>query len=287
MKIDVREFKRILKEMNLEFTVWTCNHIFEATPKEITQTFVKIFNAKIETAGVEKFALPYNGKYPKLFSMDTNEENVIFGTEDYQITCNITENGPLDVFVNWNKSIENMKTSSVRGFKWIKGFPKNIFELPKRGTSKSAGYDIYVIHPKVFEFLMNTNMQARTLDDVWKAVVEADEQVVKCNKNGVIVLPTALKAYMQDDEFLLTTVRSGSGIKNGIQQANPPSVIDADYFENKDNDGHIYFAIRNKELRFDKPVMRIAQGVFMKYLIADNDNAKNIRIGGIGSTGDK
>ena len=130
-------------------------------------------------------------------------------------------------------------------------------------------------------------MQARTLDDIWKAVVEAGEQTVKCNKNGVIVLPTALKVYMQDDEFLLTTVRSGSGIKNGIQQANPPSVIDADYFENENNDGHIYFAIRNKELRFDKPVMRIAQGIFMKYLITDDDNAKNIRVGGIGSTGDK
>lgn len=287
MKINVKDFKRIQKEVRAKFMLWACTHVFEVTPKELAQAFIEMFNAEIKKAGVEKFALPYNEKYPKLLDMDTDKENVTFGTEDYQVTYNISENGPLDVFIKWNKSIENMKTSSVRGFKWIKGFPKNIFELPKRSTSKSAGYDIYVIHPKVFEFLMNTNMQARTLDDVWKAVVEANEKVVKCNKNGVIVLPTALKAYMQDDEFLLTTVRSGSGIKNGIQQANPPSVIDADYFENKDNDGHIYFAIRNNGLRFDKPVMRIAQGVFMKYLIADNDNAKNIRIGGIGSTGDE
>ena len=287
MKINVKDFKRIQKEVSAKFMLWACTHVFEVTPKELAQAFIEMFNAEIKKAGVEKFALPYNEKYPKLLDMDTDKENVTFGTEDYQVTYNISKNGPLDVFIKWNKSIESMKTSSVRGFKWIKGFPENIFELPKRGTSKSAGYDIYVIHPKVFEFLMNTNMQARTLDDVWKAVVEANEKVVKCNKNGVIVLPTALKAYMQDDEFLLTTVRSGSGIKNGIQQANPPSVIDADYFENKDNDGHIYFAIRNNELRFDKPVMRIAQGVFMKYLIADNDNAKNIRIGGIGSTGDK
>lgn len=287
MELNVNELVRVHKNIANKFAFWTVTNMSELTSEEMCKGFVSLFNAEMKKSGIEKFALPYNKKYPELISFNTDSSIIEFGTVDYKLTCNMKKDTYVDMFTKWNSAVENMNSSFKRGFKWIKDFPENIFELPKRSTSKSAGYDIYAIHPNVFEFVQNTNMETTTLNAIWNAVVEAGDQTVKCNKNGVIILPTGLKAYMQDDEFLMMTVRSSSGIKNGIQQANPPSVIDADYFENKDNDGHIYFAIRNKEIKFDKPIMRIAQGIFMKYLVADNDDVKGVRVGGIGSTGDK
>ena len=287
MNLNEKEVKRLVRIVSTNFVLWTGKHLYECTSKKLEQSYVDMFNDVFYEADIKNFVLPYKGEYPKMLSMNTKTSKVIFGITECKLVVDMNEEGPIDVFKKWNEFVKTSKNKSIRGFKWIKDFPETIFELPKRSTSKSAGYDIYVIHPKVFEFLENSLVKTPDINAVWKVIVEANDQTVKCNKNGVIILPTGLKAYMQDDEFLMMAVRSSSGIKNGVQQANPPSVIDADYFENKDNDGHIYFAIRNKEIKFDKPIMRIAQGIFMKYLVADNDDVKGVRVGGIGSTGDK
>ena len=39
-----------------------------------------------------------------------------------------------------------------------------------------------------------------------------------------------------------------------------------------------------KEITFEAPMERLCQGIFTKYLTADNDNANSVREGGIGST---
>ena len=64
-------------------------------------------------------------------------------------------------------------------------------------------------------------------------------------------------------------------------------IIDSDYYSNPTNDGNIGIMLRNMtdevvELMGGEKIM---QGIFTKYLIADNDNATEERIGGIGSTG--
>ena len=64
-------------------------------------------------------------------------------------------------------------------------------------------------------------------------------------------------------------------------------IIDSDYYNNPTNDGNIGIMLRNMtdeviELMGGEKIM---QGIFTKYLIADNDNATEERIGGIGSTG--
>ena len=79
-------------------------------------------------------------------------------------------------------------------------------------------------------------------------------------------------------------VRSSAGINKNIRQANPPSIIDSDYYNNPNNEGHIFFAVCNSSIVFDKPIMPIAQGIFINYLITDNDNVTTERVGGIGST---
>ena len=71
--------------------------------------------------------------------------------------------------------------------------------------------------------------------------------------------------------------------------ANSIGLIDSDYYENPDNDGHFYFAYFNcsdHDIEVKKGDI-IGQVVFSKYLVVDNDNAFGKRNGGFGSTDKK
>ena len=107
--------------------------------------------------------------------------------------------------------------------------------------------------------------------------------------NQTKVFWTDVKAYMLPDEVLMLFVRSSIGIKKGLSLANGTGIIDASYYNNPNNDGNIGIALHNYS---KKPVAikegeRIAQGIFMKYLVTDRDNTLNEeRSGGIGSSGE-
>lgn len=150
----------------------------------------------------------------------------------------------------------------LRGFEVAKGYEDKNINLPVRKTKYSAGYD-----------------------------VEAAEDVVipmftpGCKPT---LIPTGLKAYCQPDECYLLLNRS-SGPKKGFLMANSVGLIDYDYYENPDNDGHFYFAYFNCS-DHDIVVKKgdvIGQVIFQKYLVCDNDNATGTRQGGFGSTDKK
>ena len=129
--------------------------------------------------------------------------------------------------------------------------------LPKRGTSKSAGYDIYT--PISFNLLQG-------------------EQ---------ILVPTGFKIAMEDDDVFLIFIRSSIGIKDKVTISNGTGVIDADYYNNDGNEGHVWLALKNnsEDIVPFSAGDRIAQGIFIKYNIVDNDEPiKETRNGGIGST---
>ena len=91
---------------------------------------------------------------------------------------------------------------------------------------------------------------------------------------------------MQDDEVLILANRSSNPKKKGLILANSIGVIDKDYYENPDNDGHIMFAfynIKEEDIEIKKGEC-IGQGIFQKYLVTDDDNAQGERVGGFGST---
>ncbi|WP_350445975.1 dUTP diphosphatase [Anaeromonas gelatinilytica] len=148
-----------------------------------------------------------------------------------------------------------------RGFeivedKYRKHLNKKI-NLPIRGSKGSAGYDFY--SPETF--------------------------ILKPNEKKIIW--TDIKSYMQEDEVLKIYIRSSIGIKRGLILCNGTGIIDKDYYSNVSNDGNIGIAITNiseNEVEI-KENERIAQGIFQKYLIADNDKTTDERLGGIGSTG--
>jgi dUTP pyrophosphatase len=147
-----------------------------------------------------------------------------------------------------------------RGFKIAKGFEDKNINLPVRKTKFSAGYDIEA----------------------------AEDIVVPAFKPGMAptLIPTGIKAYMENDEVLYLYNRSSNPKKKGLVLANSVGVIDADYYENPDNDGHIMFAFFNfkDEDTEIKKGDAIGQGVFAKYLITDDDSAEGERLGGFGST---
>ena len=137
----------------------------------------------------------------------------------------------------------------VRGF--LKVNEELDTKLPERQTKASAGYDFYVVED------------------------------VEIPAYGTVMLPTNVKAYMQEDEVLMLYARSSLAIKRGLILQNTTGIIDSDFFPNE-----IKVALRNTT---DKPVKllkneRCAQGIFLKYLVSDNGNLDNTRDGGIGST---
>ena len=128
-------------------------------------------------------------------------------------------------------------------------------KLPVRSDPRSAGYDFY----------------------------SPVDIVIPPNESRLFF--TDVKAYMEDDEVLMLYVRSSMGKKH-VVIANGTGIIDASYYNNPDNDGNIGFRLLNlgKEDYVIRRGDRIGQGVFVKYLITDDDNATGERTGGFGST---
>ena len=146
----------------------------------------------------------------------------------------------------------------MRGFKKAKGFKHIDFELPRRGTLHSAGYDLAII------------------EDLTIAPNEI--------KLGV----TGVKAYMMDDEVLKLYPRSSLPKRYHLTIPNNVGIIDKDYYGNPDNDGAIFVSLHNfgNEVVTIKKGERVAQGIFVKYLISpDETPVLNTRNGGFGSTG--
>jgi dUTPase len=85
---------------------------------------------------------------------------------------------------------------------------------------------------------------------------------------------------------LAITVRSSCPLKNWLILANSTGIIDADYCDNPDNEGEIFFQLINLS-PFDIQLRagdRIGQGIIMPYIKTCDDVADGVRVGGLGST---
>ena len=102
------------------------------------------------------------------------------------------------------------------------------------------------------------------------------------------LVPTGYKAYMDKGYSLDLYVRSSSPLKYWLIMANSTGIIDADYVDNPDNEGEIFFQLINL-LPFPIKIRKgeiIGQAKFVKYQITDDDaeQEKAKRVGGFGST---
>ena len=132
------------------------------------------------------------------------------------------------------------------------------YKLPIRKTKFSAGYDFLAIED--FEI-----------------------------KPGEIKkIPTGYKANFLGDEMLMLLVRSSMGFKYNLRLCNQVGIIESDYYNNPDNEGHMFIALQNEgdKVYNVKKGDAYAQGVFTKFLTC-GDIVNEERVSGIGSTNRK
>lgn len=164
----------------------------------------------------------------------------------------------------------------MRFFAVAKGWEHKGINLPQRSTENAAGYD--------FE-----SGEDIIIPSIWKLMFKNLSKGENAFKP--VIVQTGVKAYMEADEVLYLYPRSSNAIKRFLTMPNSVGIIDADYFENEDNDGAIGVPLWNFGLK-DEPIQkgeRIAQGVFQKFLTTKDDHqqSKSTRVGGFGSTGTK
>ena len=177
------------------------------------------------------------------------------------------------LFISLGKSAKSYSDEyegihKYRGFEFVsteqleKSFGEDrneaILKLPKRATKGSAGYDCY-------------------------APVD-----IYLGPGNDIKIPTGIKSYMRNGEMLMAVPRSGLGFKYYCRLANTIGIIDKDYYDNPDNEGHIFVKLRNEG---NEPIIikhgeAMCQFIFTPFLLADNDNFTegNNRNGGFRST---
>lgn len=172
---------------------------------------------------------------------------------------------------------QNM-TERVRGFEVVSKYRGKGIELPKRATKGSAGYDIQAAEDTV-------------VPSIWKALKVDGEHVVAGKKDFLksTLVPTGVKAYMPEDEYLLLANRSSNTMKRQLALPNGIGVIDSDYYNNEGNEGEIFAQLINYSFEdvTIKKGERIAQGIFQKYEVIDEEvDEFETRIGGFGSSGE-
>ena len=129
------------------------------------------------------------------------------------------------------------------------------YELPKRATKSSCGYDFYAIEDIIL------------------------------HPGEIMKIPTGYKAKFNEDEMLMLVVRSSMGFKYNVRMCNQVGIIDSDYYNNSDNEGHMWVSLQNegdKDFAIKKGTA-YCQGIFVKYLTCGDDTDIR-RVSGIGST---
>lgn len=124
------------------------------------------------------------------------------------------------------------------------------YQLPDRETRSSVGYD-------------------------FKAI---DDFVIKPGE--IKKIPTGIKASFLSDEMLMLVVRSSMGFKYNVRMCNQVGIIDADFYNNATNEGHIWIALQNEGEK-DYVVKKgdgICQGIFVKVLTC-GETIENERVG--------
>lgn len=176
-----------------------------------------------------------------------------------------------------------MTVTKIRGFEKVSTF--NDINLPKRATKAAAGYDFEAAEEVVIPSIWKSGV-ANVLKSVLKKEnILLDDATMKQMKP--VLVPTGVKSYMGESEFLQLCNRSSNPLKQYLLLGNGVGVIDSDYYNNESNEGHIMFQFINFGLRdvTIKKGERIGQGVFLPFLKADNDESGVERTGGFGSSG--
>ena len=164
--------------------------------------------------------------------------------------------------------------------------------LPVRKTAGSAGYDFEVAADTIIPSaigIINELAAYQCVTEYCDDEFLTLDQVAKLTKESgckPTLVPTGVKCEIPDGYYLELSVRSSCPLKHWLILANGVGIIDADYYNNLDNEGHIFFQIINLS-PFDILLRKgdaIGQGILKRYYLTNDDMATGIREGGFGST---
>lgn len=172
-------------------------------------------------------------------------------------------------------------------FEKVSAYADIDFKLPCAKTAAAAGYDFEVV-----EDIVVPSMWCH----VYKLLGQADPSKIQTLEEIAVLtkttgakptlVPTGVKCQLDSDCYLELSARSSTPLKYWLILANSVGIIDADYYNNPDNEGHIYFQFINLS-PFDIQLRKgdiIGQGIIKKYELLEGDRIKATREGGFGST---
>ena len=168
-------------------------------------------------------------------------------------------------------------------FEKVNRFSDIDINLPERKTADSAGYDMEVAEDIIIpqNVILDTNEVVHntfTLDEI--------ANITKTLKTKPTLVSTGMKCKLEPGTYLELSVRSSCPLKHWLILANGVGIIDADYYNNPDNEGEIFFQMINLspyDIQLKKGDI-IGQGIIKPYLTTEDDNASGQRTGGFGST---
>lgn len=159
--------------------------------------------------------------------------------------------------------------------------------LPERKTAQSAGYDFVVAediiipsYRKLVEKMLVSVSVSEPLDLTDMATM------TKALKTKPTLVSTGMKVKLAPSMYLELSVRSSCPLKYWLILANGVGIIDADYYNNPDNEGEIFFQMINLspyDIQLHKGDV-IGQGIIKPYYMTFDDEANGSRTGGFGST---
>ena len=178
-------------------------------------------------------------------------------------------------------------------FEKVSKFAEVNINLPVRKTAHSAGYDFEVAKDIIIpSYNERTALMTRdwlrdsTLLPGAPLTLDQVATITKQTEAKPTLVSTGMKCQLDPGTYLELSVRSSCPLKYWLVMANGVGIIDADYYNNPDNEGEIFFQIINLA---PFPIMLkkgdiIGQGIIKPYLITEDDAADGERVGGFGST---
>ena len=153
-------------------------------------------------------------------------------------------------YKQWEKDLEGMLQSNHSAVYY------GDLQIPVRKTKGSAGYDF--IAP--FDLIIQPHSD--------------------------ILIKTGIKCQIEEGYVLELYPRSSLGFKHRLALNNTVGIIDSDYYNNVNNEGHIMCKMYNptNNIITIHKGEAFAQGIFKQFFLADEEEVTTERVGGIGST---
>lgn len=213
------------------------------------------------------------------------------------LNCNILATSEMKIGDDIIKEQEEYSYSNNIKWEVVKEYEEVIDDsfIPTRGTKGSCGYDLKAakdtVIPSIFNIIKsithcendiysNVGLPPYTLSEI--------DNILKTYKGRATIVPTGLKCSFPINYKCGIYSRSSMPYKHLLMIVNGPGTIDADYYNNPDNEGHIGVMFINLS-PFDiliKKGDKIAQAIFTPYSRSWHESGIDIiREGGYGSTG--